>query len=120
MNKFFLISIILFFSYTSYSQIVNIEQQRVTTDSNGFTMSLNASSLAIKDKTDKFELLSGVNFSIRHNKHLFLNYTTYNVGKIENTNYTNKFFIHNRYNYDLYKNIYTGEIFILEKYLYNL
>jgi len=111
MIKIILISVFSFLTISLFSQVVNIEEQRILCDTNGFYGGLHISSNTEKDKLSKFESSSGVSLSFKHNKHLWLNLTTYDIGKIGDTDYTNKFFNHSRYNYDFHNNVYVGELF---------
>lgn len=112
MTKLILLISILSLVLIGKSQVVNIEQQRIEmSDSNEIKGGLFLSSEAVQDKLSKFELTTGLNISAQYEKHLILNLTTYDVAKIEGTNYTNRFFNHTRYNYNFHKKIYVGEAF---------
>jgi hypothetical protein len=103
--KRYVIFAFLVFGFSLHSQVVNIEEKRITTDSTGWAGSASAefSLVKIDNLIANLNTDAHVQNTSRKNQWLFI--SSFNFLQAENTNLVNEGFVHFRFNRELTKGI---------------
>ncbi len=89
----------LFFSISSYSQILNVESLRKVTDTVGWSGSVALDFTFARSVNDFFIVANDIHIQYKLTKHLFLLKNQLRFVKIEGENFSNNGITHLRYNY---------------------
>jgi len=99
MKKIFFI--LLLISCSVHAQVVNIEQERIKSDTTGITGTGQVSFQYLKEKSEVFNMGAGLHLQYKSSKGLALCITDYSFSKAAGANYANAGIQHLRYNYKI-------------------
>ncbi len=111
MKKQCFLFILLFITFNSFSQIVNIERERYQTDTVGWKGNFDLGFSVGKQKKTYYILSSSAHLQYKSKKHLYLLIGGINFLKTKDEDLNNAGFLHFRYNYKLKKNWIRWEAF---------
>ncbi len=102
MKKIYTILITILITQTAFSQVINIEDQRIKTDTTGWAGSGEASLYVNKNNDFVLALLTNLHIQYKNKKSLFLLLTDVATVQVnENQSFVNSGFQHFRYNYKI-------------------
>lgn len=104
-------------SFSTFSQVVNIESKRMRTDTTGWTGEAEASFQFSKAVDEIFDLGGKIHFQYKGNNDLWLFLTEMRIIKGAGTEFVNSGFAHIRYNRKITKSLLRWEVFT--QYQYN-
>jgi hypothetical protein len=113
--KYLVVLLLISFSFTAKSQILNAESLRKVTDTSGFSGSANLNFSLKRDVYDYLGFSSTIHIQYKMNKHLVLLKNDIELQNIENNKFENAGITHLRYNYRFHPKI-AWEIFAQAQY----
>ncbi|MEM0518178.1 MULTISPECIES: DUF481 domain-containing protein [Aequorivita] len=113
--KYFVALLIISFSITAKSQILNAESLRKVTDTSGFSGSVSLGFSLKRNVNDYFAFSSSTHLQYKMNKHLVLLKNDIELKNIEGNKFENAGITHLRYNYKFHPRI-AWEVFAQAQY----
>lgn len=110
MRYIFSILLVLFLGSPSFSQIVNVESQRIQSDTAGWLGSLGTGFLFEKNVVEVINISVDAHLEYKTDKNLYLFLVNYNLLKGSGQTFNNNLFYHLRYNYKI-NNVLRWEVF---------
>jgi len=96
-----IIIILLFLSLGANAQVVNVEQERIKSDTTGIAGTTQVAFQYMKNKSEVFNIEGDIHLQYKTNKSLFLILTDYTFSKAAGADYANAGTQHIRYNYKI-------------------
>ncbi|MCI0450585.1 MAG: DUF481 domain-containing protein [Chlorobi bacterium] len=103
--------LLLLFSISIYSQVVNIESKRMRSDTTGWSGSAEANFQLSKTTEEIYDLGARLHFQFKHKNYLWLFLNEYRLIKGAGTEFVNSGFAHVRYNHKVTKELLRWEVF---------
>lgn len=103
--KYFAFLLLVSFSYTVQSQILNVESLRKVTDTSGFSGSVSLNFSLKRDVNEYFSFSNNVHLQYKMNRHLILLKNDIEFKSIEGNRFENAGITHLRYNYKFHPRV---------------
>jgi len=109
-NLFFILGCLAFFTFSTKAQVVNIEAQRIKTDTTGWAGSLGGSFNWTQNVDQVFAINATAHLQYKKNKNLYLLLGDYSFLKGADKKFIDNAFVHFRFNHK-FSELFRGELF---------